>query len=192
MTTQQVTEPQTTEPEGSETHGHLTLFIGDERRTSDAALGIALRGAGHNLRVHVIEFLKTGRERGEVAAVSLLTGVSLSQYGYVEAPHTVAEVPGAGIAPERLEAALREARVHVRQRVTNILILDGLLTVIDEGLVPDTVVTELVSMSAPWLDIVLTGQSAPDGLIEIADSVTAMQVIKDNSGGESVRRGIHY
>lgn len=75
---------QSAEKNGESTQrGYLMLLVGHERATSDAALGIALRAAGHNLRVHIIEFLKGGRDRGEVAAVSFLTGVTLTQYGTV-------------------------------------------------------------------------------------------------------------
>lgn len=175
-----------------EERGYLLLLVGDERRTSDAALGIALRGAGHNLRVHIIEFLKTGRERGEVAAVSFLTGVTLSQYGLVGVGTRLEDVPKPGIAPERLEFALREARQHVLQRVTNILILDGLLTLVAEGAVSDEAILDLVRHAAPWTDIVLTGRAATPALEEAADTVTVMQTIKTREGEEVLRRGIHY
>lgn len=171
--------------------GYLMLLIGDERRTSDAALGIALRGAGHGLRVHIIEFLKTGRERGEVAAVSFLTGVTLSQYGLIDIRTRPEELRGPAISPDRLQAALREAREHVTRRVTNILILDGLLTLVDEGMVEDTAILEFVERAAPWTDIVLTGRAATPSLHEAADSVTLMQVVKVREH-EPLRRGLHY
>lgn len=173
--------------------GYLMLLVGDERGTSDAALGIALRGAGHNLRVHIIEFLKTGRDRGEVAAVSLLTGVTLSQYGLISAAQTTEEVEGPGIAPDRLEAALNEAATHVRNRVTNLLILDGLLTAVDQGLVDEAKIMELVNQAAPWLDIVVTGRAAPESLKEAANTVTVMETVKsDSATSDQLRRGIHY
>lgn len=176
----------------AEERGYLLLLVGDERRTSDAALGIALRGAGHNLRVHIIEFLKTGRERGEVAAVSFLTGVTLSQYGLVGVGTRLEDVPKPGISPERLEFALREARQHVLQRVTNILILDGLLTLVAEGAVSDEAILDLVRHAAPWTDIVLTGRAATPALEEAADTVTVMRTIKTREGEGVLRRGIHY
>jgi cob(I)alamin adenosyltransferase len=173
---------------------YLMLLIGDERRTSDAALGIALRGAGHNLRVHIIQFLnRAGRDRGEVTAVSFLTGVSLSQHGFVTAEQTEADLDGPAISPERLENALREAMTHVERRVTNILILDGLLTLIDRGMVDESRVFQLVEKSAPWLDIVLTGREAGSEMRDAADSVTVLQEIKASEGDSSdLRRGIHY
>lgn len=171
--------------------GYLMLLVGDERRTSDAALGIALRGAGHGLRIHIIEFLKTGRERGEVAAVSFLTGVTLSQYGMIDIRVRPEDFHGPAISPERLQAALREAREHVLRRVTNILILDGLLTLVDEGMVEDNVILELVERAAPWTDIVITGRSATQALQEAADSVTVMQTVKIREQ-EPLRRGLHY
>ncbi|MCX7624323.1 MAG: cob(I)yrinic acid a,c-diamide adenosyltransferase [Thermomicrobium sp.] len=177
--------------QGQNQRGYLMLLVGDERRTSDAALGIALRGAGHGLRVHIIEFLKTGRERGEVAAVSFLTGVTLSQYGMIDIRTRPEELRGPAISPERLQAALREARQHVQFRVTNILILDGLLTLVDEGMVEDRTILEIVEGAAAWTDIVLTGRAATPALQDAADSVTLMQTIKVREH-EPLRRGLHY
>lgn len=176
---------------GQQQRGYLMLLVGDERRTSDAALGIALRGAGHGLRVHIIEFLKTGRERGEVAAVSFLTGVTLSQYGLIDVRTRPEELQGPAISPERLQAALKEARQHITLKVTNILILDGLLTLVDEGMVEDGAILELVERAAPWTDIVLTGRAATPALQDAADSVTLMQTIKVREH-EPLRRGLHY
>jgi len=173
-------------------HGYLMLLIGDERATSDAALGIALRGAGHNLRVHIIEFQKTGRDRGEVTATSFLTGVSLSQFGTTEANQTVSETGGVGTSPERTEAALRDATTHVNRRVTNILVLEGILSLVENGLVDDTFIIELAGNAASWLDIVATGSSASNALKEHADSVTTMETTKADSRNAELRPGIHY
>lgn len=174
--------------------GFLLLLTGDEHRTSEAALGIALRGAGHNLRVHISQLLnRADRLRGEVAAVSFLTGVTLSQHGTVGAVETQSEVEGPGISPDRLETALREAATHVDRQVTNILIMDGLLTLIEQGLVEESRVLDLVNRAGRRLDIVLTGRSAGEQLIEAADSVTEMKTVKSPDASVAVpRRGIHY
>lgn len=176
----------------SDNHGYLMLLVGDERATSDAALGIALRGAGHNLRVHIIEFQKTGRDRGEVTATSFLTGVSLSQFGTTEANQTVSETGGVGTSPERTEAALRDATIHVNRRVTNILVLEGILSLVEHGLVDESFITELAGNAASWLDIVATGSSASDALKGHADSVTTMETTKPDASDAELRPGIHY
>lgn len=172
---------------------YLMLLIGDERRTSDAALGIALRASGHNLRVHVIEFLKAGRDRGEVAAVQFLAGVTLSQYGLVTAEQTSEDVEGPLVEPARLDAALHDAETRIQQRVTNLMIFDGLLTAVDEGLVSEERVLEIVGKAAPTLDIIMTGVSAPAGLREAADNVTTMETTQSSERhANTLRRGIHY
>ena len=184
-------EPPVTEGQ-QKPHGYLMLLVGDERATSDAALGIALRGAGHNLRVHIIEFQKTGRERGEVTATSFLTGVSISQYGTIESKQTVSELGGSGTSPERTEAALKDSTLHVNRRVTNILILEGILSLVAEGLVDESSILNLVNTSAPWLDIVATGLTATDALKAVADSITTMETTKAESDVNELRPGIHY
>lgn len=190
-TTEEKNEEQTTD-EGR--RGYLLLLTGDERRTTEAALGIALRGAGHNLRVHISQMLnRADRMRGEVAAVSFLTGVTLSQHGKIGAVQIQSDVDGPGITEERLESALKEAATHVDRQVTNILIMDGLLTLIDDGLLDESRVMTLVNRAGVGLDIVLTGRRASDQLIEAADSVTEMNSVKEpQSDGDSPRRGIHY
>ncbi len=172
--------------------GYLMLLVGDESATSDAALGIALRGAGHNLRVHIIEFQKTGRDRGEVVSTSFLTGVSISQYGTIESNQSLTDVAGPGISPERAEEALREASLHVDRRVTNILILEGILSIIDQGVVEESRILDLIAKSASWLDIVATGSVATTGLKEACDSLTTMETVKSDSGIAELRPGIHY
>lgn len=183
-------------PEEQQTgrRGYVLLLVGDERRCSEAALGIALRGAGHNLRVHISQLLnRADRLRGEVAAVSFLTGVTLSQHGTIGAVQTQSDIDGPGIAPERLETALREATSQVERGVTNILIMDGLLTLIEEGTVDESRVIDLINRAGPGLDIVLTGRGASDQLMETADSVTEMKSLKaPEEGVDAPRRGIHY
>ncbi len=174
--------------------GYLLLLVGDERRTSEAALGIALRGAGHNLRVHISQLLnRADRLRGEVAAVSFLTGVTLSQHGRIGAVQTQSDVDGPGISEDRLEKALQEASTHVDRQVTNILIMDGLLTLIEDGNLDESRVMTLVNRAGHGLDIVLTGRSASDAMMTAADSVTEMKSVKEPAADESSpRRGIHY
>ncbi len=175
-----------------ESRGYLMLLVGDERATSDAALGIALRGAGHNLRVHIIEFQKTGRDRGEVVATSFLTGVSISQYGTFEPNQSVDESSDPGISPERAEEALKEATMHVNRRVTNILILEGILSLVDKGIVEEAKILDLLHNAASWLDIVATGSTTTKGLKAACDSLTTMETVKTESSAAELRPGIHY
>jgi cob(I)alamin adenosyltransferase len=187
-------EQQTKEEQQTTRKGYLLLMIGEERRTTEASLGIALRGAGHNLRVHISQLLnRADRERGEVIAVSFLTGVSLSQHGKIGASQTESDVEGPSISPERLESALKEAAWHVERGVTNILIMDGMLTLIDQGLVDEDRILALVDRAGQSLDIVLTGRAASDRMIDAADSVTEMKPVKSlDRDADRLRRGIHY
>ncbi len=175
-----------------ESKGYLMLLVGDEQATSDAALGIALRGAGHNLRVHIIEFQKTGRDRGEVVATSFLTGVSISQYGTIESNQPVTDESGPGISPERADDALKEAALHVNRRVTNILILEGILSLVDQGVIEESRILGLVDKASAWLDIVATGSAASKGLKDACDSLTTMETVKSDSSAAELRPGIHY
>ncbi len=186
--------PQQLENDNSQqtSRGYLMLLVGDENATSDAALGIALRGAGHNLRVHIIEFQKTGRDRGEVVATSFLTGVSIAQYGTIEADQSIDDAAGPGISPERAVEALKEAELHVGRRVTNILVLEGVLSLIEQGIIQESQILDLLNKAAPWLDIVATGSKASKGLNDACNSLTTMETVKTEASTAELRPGIHY
>lgn len=187
-------EQQAPEEQQTGRRGYILLLVGDERRCSEAALGIALRGAGHNMRIHISQLLnRNDRLRGEVSAVSFLTGVTLSQHGTRGATQAQSETDGPGITPDRLETALREATNHVERRVTNILIMDGVLTLIDQGVLDESRIIDLLNRAGEGLDIILTGRSASDQLIESADIVTEMKSVKSpDEAADMPRRGLDY
>ncbi len=59
----------------------ILLFTGDGKGKTTAALGLALRAAGHGMTVAVVQFLKNDASVGEAAALRHLPQVSLLQTG---------------------------------------------------------------------------------------------------------------
>ena len=65
-------------PEGL---GRVHVITGPGKGKTTAAFGLALRAAGHGLRVCIVQFMKSGEETGEVVAAKRIRGISVYQYG---------------------------------------------------------------------------------------------------------------
>ena len=53
--------------------GYVQVYTGDGKGKTTAAMGLALRAAGHGLKVSIYQFLKGGAEPGEVEGARMLS-----------------------------------------------------------------------------------------------------------------------
>ncbi|MCK5107968.1 MAG: cob(I)yrinic acid a,c-diamide adenosyltransferase, partial [Nanoarchaeota archaeon] len=61
--------------------GLVHVYTGEGKGKTSASLGLALRAVGHNLRVYIIQFLKSG-DTGELFAIEkYLPNITVAQYG---------------------------------------------------------------------------------------------------------------
>ena len=58
--------------------GLLHLYCGDGKGKTTAAIGLAIRGAGAGMRVHIVQFLK-GRETAELAILAGIPQITVSR-----------------------------------------------------------------------------------------------------------------
>ena len=79
--------------------GLVEVFTGDGKGKTSAALGVALRALGHNLRVYIIYFMKGGYPYGEQQILSQLPNISFFEDGETDKrPVVVAETYGTHFA----------------------------------------------------------------------------------------------
>lgn len=165
------------------------LFTGDGKGKTTAALGAALRAAGHGATVCMIQFMK-GRPYGELAAARKIPGFTIEQHGRDEFvdPQQPEEID--------IELARRgwsRAREIVSAGKTDMLILDEINVAVSFGLIPLPEVVELIKNRPAGMDFILTGRYAPPALIELAHTVTEMKEIKHHyQNGIQMRKGIEY
>ena len=73
------------------------------------------------------------------------------------------------------------------------IILDEILVAIDFGLLKEKALHEVLEMRPPYMHIVLTGRSAPQGILDMADLVTEMKELKHPYKlGVKAQAGIEY
>lgn len=173
----------------SDEKGIVMLFTGDGKGKTTAAVGAAVRAAGHGARVLIIQFMK-GRLYGELVAVEKLDNLTIEQYGrdeFVDSKN-----------PEKIDVELAEkgwarALEAVASDSPSLLVLDEINVAVSFGLIPLETVVDFVRNRPDGMDLILTGRYAAQELIDIADTVTEMKEIKHHyNAGVQMRKGIEY
>jgi cob(I)alamin adenosyltransferase len=156
---------------------------------SSAAFGVMGRGWARGWRVGVVQFIKSGKwKTGER---------KLADHLEIEW-HTL----GDGFTWESTDLdetaakgrhAWDVAAAKLASGDFDLLILDELTYAVKYGWVDVADVVAGVRDRAPHTNVVITGRDAPDGLIELADTVTEMRKVKHAyDQGIKAKKGIEY
>lgn len=170
--------------------GLIEVYTGNGKGKTTAALGLALRAAGHGLRVCIIQFMKGWPHYGELQALANHPYITLVQFGrpsFVNREHP---------DPEDIRLA-QEAYEHSLDLLTNgqydVMILDEINVALDYGLISLEQVLTLLDAKPSHVELVLTGRNAHPQVVERADLVTEMRELKHPyQAGIVGRKGIEY
>ncbi|MBI4451826.1 cob(I)yrinic acid a,c-diamide adenosyltransferase [Candidatus Woesearchaeota archaeon] len=190
---------------GDDSKEHLGLvhvITGDGKGKTTSSLGIALRAVGNNLRVHMIQFLKSGFT-GELYSAKKL-GFEIEQFGVdalKEKQKKLEEFKDKtgrftfqpDIAEkEATEQGFEHARNIIRSGNYDVVIMDEINCVLAKGLIPIEDVFEMVRNHGK-VELIFTGRDAPKELMDAADYVNVVHGIKHPwQKGIVARKGIEY
>lgn len=181
--------------ERKEPRGLVVVNTGDGKGKTTAALGLAVRAAGNGLRVLIIQFIKGRWKTGETKSLEALApGLQLVRMGM---GFTIDRLRDSRIPMEEHEEAAAKAFERAREVVLadeyDMIVLDELLGSIKAGLVMLDDVLALIRDKPARLHLVMTGRGAPPALIDAADLVTEMTMIKHPfQQGIKAQRGIEF
>ncbi|MCE5250072.1 cob(I)yrinic acid a,c-diamide adenosyltransferase [bacterium] len=167
--------------------GYIQVYTGDGKGKTTAALGLALRAAGAGLKVFVAQFGK-GRECGENRALDRLgDSVAVRRYG---SGRFITEAPGSEDI-HRAAEGLGEARDILVSGDYDLVILDEANVAVHLGLFSADDLLDVMNAKPGQVELVITGRDADPRVIERADLVTEMRMVKHYySRGVKARRGI--
>lgn len=161
--------------EHRERRGLLLVYTGDGKGKTTAALGLALRAAGHGHRVRVFQFIKGARPTGEWTTLATLpTPVPIEPLG----DRFTWETPGDEASRQLAEAGWRVVEPHLADPALDLLVLDELNVVLDKGLLDTDAVVSAIAARPPTQHVVVTGRGAPAALVEAADLVSEIRPVK--------------
>jgi cob(I)alamin adenosyltransferase len=160
------------------TKGLIIVYTGDGKGKTTAALGMALRAAGHGMKTLIIQFIKSYKRYGELKFVKKYDcGIEIKTMGkgYVRIKGDIHPFE------EHVKAAkktLEFAKEQIRSEKYNIIVLDEINIALNEKLLTIKEVTDLIKQKPPDLHLILTGRGAPNKLIQLADLTSEVREVR--------------
>lgn len=171
--------------------GLIIVHTGKGKGKSTAAFGMAFRSLGHGLPVGVVQFVKGAIDTGERMALERfgdLVSINRLGEGFTwETQDRQRDIAAARHAWETAKELIKSDAYHL-------VLLDELNIVLRYDYLPvDEVVQFLTTEKPADVHVVITGRNAPEALIEIADLVTEMELIKHPfRSGVKAQQGIEF
>ena len=186
------TEPPVDQPDKSDTSVAKSLVVvntGEGKGKSSAAFGVMVRGLAMDWPVAVVQFIKSGDWNVGEEKMGRKLGVDWFNQG-----------DGFTWLSENLEHDKELAQKGWQQAADliasdehRLVILDELTYLINWGWIDPEPVYEAIRNRPEKVNVVVTGRDAPDGLIEVADTVTEMTKVKHAfDRGIIAKKGIDY
>jgi cob(I)alamin adenosyltransferase len=182
--------------------GLVQVYTGPGKGKTTAALGLAMRAAGHGLRVCFIQFMKGDWDLGErKAAARLSPELEIRHFAaprWGDRSRADEGTPWWELPPsDEDKRQAQEGILFARRALTggdyDLVVLDEVLGAVNLELISLDELMGLICAKPPGVELVLTGREAPERVIEAADLVTEMQAVKHPyQRGVKARRGIEY
>ena len=156
--------------------GLLIVFTGNGKGKTTAALGMALRTIGHGYKVAIIQFIKGAWTTGEEKALkNLSSNISWHSLGEGFTWETQDRVRDEKFVHD----AWGLAKEYIKNESYKLIILDEVNIATKLGyLSSEEIITFLKSLKNRKNHIVLTGRGASDSIIDYADLVSEMKLIR--------------
>jgi cob(I)alamin adenosyltransferase len=172
-----------------EKKGYIHVYTGSGKGKTTAALGLALRAAGHGYKTYIGQFLK-GQFYGELEAIkrfsSLITVEQFGRKGFIHVTHNPDKED-----IKRAYNGLEKCRNAMLSGKYKIIVLDEVNVAIYFNLIKEEDIIKFLEQKPEEVELILTGRYAPKSIIEKADLVTEMKEIKHYyKKGVRARKGI--
>jgi len=169
--------------------GYIQIYTGAGKGKTTAALGLALRAAGHGLKTYIGQFLK-GHNYGELKSLNKLSRwITIEQFGRKGFIHITENPDEEDI--KRAKKGLQSCLAAMLSKQYDIIVLDEINVAIYLNLVSERDVNKFLDKKPENVELILTGRYAPESLCQRADLVTEMKDIKHYySKGIRARSGI--
>lgn len=157
------------------TAGVIVVNTGNGKGKSSSGFGMVMRAMGHGMKVGVVQFIKGAMSTGEEQFLRRFPDeVSFHAMG----EGYIWDTQDRARDIEKAQAAWEQGKIFLNDPAIGLVVFDELNIALKyHYLDVQKVIDDL--LSRPEMQhVVITGRGAPSELIEIADTVTEMQVVK--------------
>jgi len=152
----------------------VQLYTGNGKGKTTAAIGLAVRAAGHGMKTYIGQFMK-GQVYGELTALKNHPFITIEQYGDTKCIRredvTQNHIDQARLGLDRVTDAMLTGHY-------DILVMDEINVTVWFGLLSAEDVIDVLNHRPDNMEVILTGRNAPQEFIEAADLVTEMKEVK--------------
>jgi cob(I)alamin adenosyltransferase len=168
--------------QASQEKGLIIVNTGTGKGKTTAALGMVLRSLGHGYRVAIVQFIKGAWEPAEKAAFEHWTSAATDQ-----TPQLEFHAMGEGFTwetqdkerdLEKAQAAWKKSLLFIRNPDFRLVLLDEINIALKLNYLNVQDVLAGLKEKPAETHVILTGRGAPAELIEQADLVTEMTLVK--------------
>ena len=182
----------------TEQKGLILINTGTGKGKTTAALGTAIRAWGNGQKVLILQFIKGAWKYGELKAIEALEAcngnIEIRPMGDGFVFHNRKEDEAAYQNKKELAARAWEIVVdEVMSDRWDLVVLDEVNYAIHFKMLEPEKLLKLIKERPPRLNMILTGRYARPEIIEAADTVTEMTLIKHAfQNGIHARKGIEF
>ncbi|HEX5452795.1 MAG TPA: cob(I)yrinic acid a,c-diamide adenosyltransferase [Stellaceae bacterium] len=174
----------------TEERGLLIVHTGAGKGKTTAAFGMVLRCIGHGMRVGIVQFVKGAWATGERDVLArfpdLVTCRAMGEGFTWDTQDRARDIAAA-------RAAWEVAKQMIDDPAYRLVLLDELNIVLRYDYLPLDEVVAVLRTKPRDLHVIVTGRNAPGALIEAADLVTEMTLVKHPfRAGVKAQRGIEF
>jgi cob(I)alamin adenosyltransferase len=175
--------------------GLVHIYTGDGKGKTTAAVGLALRAAGHGRKVLICQFLKPpSLDLGERKALNSLDRITIE---VLNQPWDMEKSLNDKFALEKMQDCIQQTLASIAERaakkIYDVIILDEIVFCLDKNLARLKDIKAVIEKRDKNVEIVMTGRGAKKELIDLADLVTEMKSIKHPfEEGITARKGIEF
>ena len=171
--------------------GLIIVNTGTGKGKTTAALGMVLRSLGHGYRVAIVQFIKGAWEPAEKAVLERfddqLVFHAMGEGFTWDTQDRARDIATAQVAWEK-------ALSYIVDPSYQLVLLDEVNIALKLGYLDPEIVIAGLAQKPELSHVILTGRGAPQSLIDVADLVTEMTLIKHpyREQGIKAQRGIEF
>lgn len=172
--------------------GLIHIYTGEGKGKTTSAVGLAVRALGHGMKVCYVHFNKRPELYG-YNEIQSLRKLGATVIGYTEGHWSFNPKVTRESSRKDVLLGLHELSQFIRVEHPDLLILDEIIISVRDQVISEAELIDFASNKPEDMELVMTGRSASQGLIEIADYVSNIQKVKHPFDRKIYsREGIEY
>ncbi len=174
-------------------NGYVQIYTGNGKGKTTAAVGLAVRAAGNEYNVFMVQFLK-GSKTGELeSAKKLAPYFNIFRFEKKRGFFWTLNAEEKIELKEEIQTAYEFCMQALKEQKCDILIMDEVMGALKNDLISEEQLIKLIDNKPNNIELILTGRDVPKAILDKANLITEMKDIKHyfNEGVPS-REGIEF